>query len=152
MRVSACACLGSPQQSAPKGPKERVTKTDFTAVRRAKHGGWWPPSPFFIAGSVSPWVFTHQIPSRLCYRQGFIVNGCRFTCQTRPPFTICNLSAATLPTWLPRFRSMSRTKQKGLDRMFALHFNAFHFTTLLIYGDKYCLFVRHWDICGQANH
>lgn len=67
-------------------------------------------------------VFRHQITSQLCYRHGFIVNGCRFTCQTTPPFMICNLSAVTLPTWLPRFRWISRTKQKCLDRMFRASF------------------------------
>lgn len=67
-------------------------------------------------------VFRHRIRSRLCYHHGFIVNGCRFTCQTTPPFTIRNLSAVTLPTWLPRFRWISRTKQKCLDCMFRISF------------------------------
>lgn len=57
-------------------------------------------------------VFRHQIASLLFYRGGFIVNGCRFTCQTMPPFTICNLLAFPLPTWLQRSRPTRRAKQK----------------------------------------
>lgn len=138
-----------PQQTAPKGPKDHITKTDFTTVWRAKHGRLWPLSSLCI--TYLDGVFRHQITSLLFYQHGFIVNGCRFTCQTMPPLTICNLLAFTSPTWLQRFRFKLSTKQKFLDCLFALDFNGFH-TPFLIYQDKYYLFATNWDVCGQANH
>lgn len=78
-------------------------------------------------------VFRHQITSLLFYHDGFIVNGCRFTCQTMPPFMMCNLLAFTSPTWLQRFRFKLNTKQKLLDCLFALHFNGFHTRTEAIF-------------------
>lgn len=79
-------------------------------------------------------VFRHQITSLLFYRDGFIVNGCRFTCQTMPPFTILNLLAFTSPTWLHRFRFKLSTKQKFLDYLdYGLHYNGFHTPTEVIF-------------------
>lgn len=78
-------------------------------------------------------VFRHQITSLLFYHHGFIVNGCRFTCQTMPSFTICNLLAFTSPTWLQRFRFKSSTKHKLLDCLFTLYFNGFHTPTEVIF-------------------
>lgn len=46
-------------------------------------------------------VCRHQIVSLVFYRSGFIVNGCRFTCQTTCSFRLCNLLAFTSPTRLP---------------------------------------------------
>lgn len=55
------------------------------------------------------------------------------TCQTMPPFTICNLLAFTSPTCLQRLHFKLSTKQKVLDCLFALHVNEFHTPTEAIF-------------------